>query len=797
MAGGYSAPGVYRKEIDLSNILVANGISNGGIVIRSQKGPIRRPVLVTTDKEFIETFGEPYYVSGTDLTHKLTPEYGYGAYGAIEFLKESNTLYVVRAYDDTDDKYAACKIKSDATEDTTFSSGVEPIESTELDIFDTRSYISSYNKFVETDSGYPLLVGFVGPGVDGNNYAVTVETLNPLSDWLYNYDNYPIESSATFNSVSATNPNGMYVVGQSDTSPIYVAPVWTSSGYQTSGFVYSDEYGIPSVSAGSPNLIIKTHTNNMVDNCNSSTLISACNAYWLGGYTQTPGDIVPPQPQDITFSYMTSALGSSATIGQFTTSAKPIKIEEIIGIDRDTYTFMIDPDNDGSYYKYEYTIGGGTIPQVDGVGGPQEVYKHYPLASNVVKVKVYAKPDDKLWTDLYANSADAAKGKVRSQPLEVFYGSMTPTLDNDGNELFIENAINGNSKYIYVKSNQRFATGTAPTASWDFATKTFKIPDFTDNAGYYVVNTSTGPVANRFAKLDGGTVDKTTGLTGDSEFWEYFKNREEIPVSILINTSSDTTTKMAVAEVCSSRKDCMSTNPVGTVYDLDIQNIMNLERYGYPAPSYVSLYAGYSQIYDKYNDKYVYLPNSIFAAAIFARVDTVSAPWFAPAGTARGTLAVLDQNKIFSTDQIGRMYDKNINAVKLVPGSGFVIWGQRTAQLKTSALTSINVRRNLIYIQVNIENALNQFIFENNTQQTRLRVFSIIDEFLNNIKASDGLYGYEVVCDNTNNPPSVIDANQLNVDIYVQPTKAIEFIQFTTVVTRTGVNFGDVKLKYA
>jgi hypothetical protein len=68
MAGGYSAPGVYKREIDLSNILVSTGISNGGIVIRSKMGPIRRPVLVTNDKEFIETFGAPYFVSGATGT---------------------------------------------------------------------------------------------------------------------------------------------------------------------------------------------------------------------------------------------------------------------------------------------------------------------------------------------------------------------------------------------------------------------------------------------------------------------------------------------------------------------------------------------------------------------------------------------------------------------------------------------------------------------------------------------------------------------------------------------------------
>jgi len=697
MAGRYSAPGVYRREIDLSNILLPNGISNGGTVIRSQMGPIRRPVLVTNDKEFIETFGAPYYVSGASSATPLTPEYGYGSYGAVEFLKESSTLYVVRAYTNSgtnttagkQDIYAACQVKKSAMQDWAYiaSAGVPPIESTVLDVFDTRDYISSYNAFADVAGNLknPLLVGFVSPGLNGNNVAVTVETLNPLSDWLYNYDNYPIQSSATKNNIAVGNPNGFPYQN------ILVSQAWITSGV-----------------------------------------------------------------------YNASSNPTTAT------------------------------------------------------GGAGEVYKHFPIASNVVKVKVYVKPENKQWTDLYANSADAKDGKIRMQPTEVFYGSMIPMQDNDGNEMFIEQQINGRSQFIYVQTNgETFCTNTgttkeAPNASWDYTSTSalttvnisatsgvWKLPDYSDNAGVYVVNMDSGRLQDRLVKFTGGDNHKVTGLKGDSEFWGYFNSTEEIPVSILINTSYDTDTKMAVADVVSSRKDCVATNPVGDVYQLNYQTIMEQEQYGYPAPSYMTLYAGYSKIYDKFNDKYVYLPNSIFGAAIFARVDSVAAPWFAPAGTSRATLAVLDQNKIFSTDQIGRMYDKNINSVKFVPGAGFAIWGQKTAQLKTTALDRINVRRNLIYMQINIENALNQFIFENNTQQTRLRVYSIIDEFLNNIKASDGLYSYEVICDTTNNPPSVIDANQLNVDVYVQPTKAIEFIQFTTVITRTGVNFGDVKLKYA
>jgi hypothetical protein len=166
-------------------------------------------------------------------------------------------------------------------------------------------------------------------------------------------------------------------------------------------------------------------------------------------------------------------------------------------------------------------------------GNAQEVYKNYRIASNIVKVKVYAKPEGKDWDYLYTNKPDEDGKKLRIQPIEVFYGSMIPMKDNDGNDLFIENIINGRSQFIYVKAKNQFVAGSgdnksAPTASWDW-TKTdksaWKLPDYTDKSGYYVN-------VDRLCKLSGGKSQENTGLENDSEFWEYFKNTEEVPVSI-------------------------------------------------------------------------------------------------------------------------------------------------------------------------------------------------------------------------------------------------------------------------
>jgi hypothetical protein len=180
-----------------------------------------------------------------------------------------------------------------------------------------------------------------------------------------------------------------------------------------------------------------------------------------------------------------------------------------------------------------------------------------------------------------------------------------------------------------------------------------------------------------------------------------------------------------------------------------------------------------------------------------ARGDNIANPWDAPAGIDRGTLSVLDARKVWSMDDIGKLYDKNLNTTRFIRGTGHVMWGQKTAQLKRSALDRINVRRNLLYIENNIEPALLPFVFENNTDKTRLRIFTIVDEFLAGVQAGGGLTAYQVVCDTTNNTPTVIDSNQLNVDIYVQPVRAAEFIQFTTVVTRSGVSFSEVRLAVA
>lgn len=615
MAQDFKAPGVYRREVDLSEILVPTGISNGGIVVRARKGPINRPVLVTNDKEYIETFGEPIYTSGvgTSTINKLIPEYGYGAYGALEYLKESSTLYVVRDYAEDNDLYAGVTFGSDLTI-TSLSTGISANKLGSGDNPDRSDKISGIDTYASTAN--TLVVAGLGPGTDDNSVAVTIESFNTSADWKFAYDEYPTSADA----VSGTNPT---------------------------------------------------------------------------------------------------------TVAPF-----------------------------------------------------------YPIASKVFKMNVYVKDVTKNWDDYFANATERSNGKLRISPVETWYGSLDPSLkDADQNNLYIEDVVNGNSQYVYVKKGSNFSGN-----NFSYITATSALPVREDTTSEYVYYDTSDPTA-LFGTLGGGTTDvpNTTALTSTTG-WDLFENRENVNVNILIGTTYNTSVKQEIARVAAKRVDCIGVVQTGDLDDDTVTEMKSAEEYGYSGPSYVALYGGYSKVLDTYNDKFVYLPNSIFGAKLMARTDRIANPHDAPAGIDRGTMSVLDQRKVWSFDDIGKLYDRNINVPKYIRGVGFAMWGQKTAQLKKSALDRINVRRNLLYIENNIETALLPFVFENNTVKTRLRVFNLVQEFLQQVQASGGLTGFKVVVDDTNNTQAVIDANRLNVDIYVKPARTAEFIQLTTVILRSGVS---------
>ena len=167
-----------------------------------------------------------------------------------------------------------------------------------------------------------------------------------------------------------------------------------------------------------------------------------------------------------------------------------------------------------------------------------------------------------------------------------------------------------------------------------------------------------------------------------------------------------------------------------------------------------------------------------------------SEPWFTPAGINRGGLGnvIRAERKLSQTDR-DILYSAKVNPIATFPGTGVVVYGQKTLQTKASALDRVNVRRLLIALKSYISQVSLNLVFEQNTIATRNQFLSQVNPYLESVQQRQGLYAFKVVMDDTNNTPDVVDRNMLMGAIYLQPTKTAEFIYLDFNITPTGATF--------
>jgi hypothetical protein len=209
--------------------------------------------------------------------------------------------------------------------------------------------------------------------------------------------------------------------------------------------------------------------------------------------------------------------------------------------------------------------------------------------------------------------------------------------------------------------------------------------------------------------------------------------------------------------------------------------------------NYAAAYGNWVKQYDSFTDKDFWAPNSGLIGAAFARNDQQYQPWFAPAGFTRGLITnALDMAIRPNQKQRDQFYKISLNPIAFFPGDGFVIFGQKTLQAKPSAFDRINVRRMFLYCEKAVRRTVKYLVFEPNDFTTRTTVLSLLNPIFQRVKSTRGLYDYLIVCDERNNPPAVIDGNELVVDIYIKPTRAAEFILVNFFATRTDQNFSEL-----
>ena len=310
--------------------------------------------------------------------------------------------------------------------------------------------------------------------------------------------------------------------------------------------------------------------------------------------------------------------------------------------------------------------------------------------------------------------------------------------------------------------------------------------------------------------LSGGTDDYAYTAGEIQAAYDLFLDTEETEVDFILMggdgaNEADTISKaQAVAAVANSRKDCVAfISPwtgaqVATSGGSALTAAQQLENTldffaNIGSSSYVVLDSGIKYTYDRFNDKYRYVGCNGDVAGLCVSTSAILDDWFSPAGTNRGGL----QNVVklaFNPNKAARddLYTNRINPIVAFPGSGPVLFGDKTGLASPSAFDRINVRRLFLNVEKRARGLAESVLFEQNDAVTRSNFAAAIGGYLAEVQARRGLTDYLVVCDTSNNTPEVIDRNEFVAELYLKPTRSINFVTVTVTATRTGVSFEEV-----
>ena len=740
MATPQLSPGVLIREVDLTVGRADNVLDNiGAIAGPFRIGPVNEAIDITTEQELINTFGKPLSTDG---------QYEYWM-SAASYLSYGGVLKVVRVADDQLNNANA-------------GVGIASTSTLRIDNFD--DYQNNHSS--------------------GTNY--TWSSKNPGS-WANGLKVCQIDDLADQRiGINTTNLNAAgAIIGYGVTAAltnVTIAGVGTTGGF--TGYIKGIITGV-STDATSGNSTIDVKILSRVE-----TATGVAN-------TETP--IV--YQRNTTYSQFDSSdaltfvnnaginTGLSADVAAYT----PTTVKD--WYDQQT----LDLDNAVIYWK---TIA------------PKPVSNVYSLNRNGKGDGVHVVVVDDYGT------ITGNQGTI----LEKFVG-LSKAQDAVSNvdapqKIYYKQYVAEFSDYVYAGRNPSTAAdnyfGTAPRAV-GFSTDYTAITTAGGLWGQKAQDVTFNSIGNVTYTLGGG-VDYASGIpeigqNGGMEAelgalitgYGLFANKDEIQVDYLIMGPGlgDRNLSQAKANylisLANSRKDCMAVvgphrGDLVNETNSDVQTD-NLITFFSPlsSSSYATFDCGYKYTYDRFNNEFRYIPTNADIAGLMVRTSIQAYPWFSPAGQQRGIInnvikLAYNPNKA----QRDQLYPLRINPVITKPGIGSLLFGDKTALGYASAFDRINVRRLFLTVEQALERAAEAQLFELNDELTRANFKNIVEPYLRDVEAKRGLYGFLVVCDSSNNTPDVIDNNEFRADIFLKPTKSINYVTLTFVATRTGVSFEEV-----
>ena len=732
-----ASPGILVKEIDLTAGRVdPTSAAIGAIVGPFEKGPVNEPVLVTNEQGLLDNFGDPH---ATDKQYETWLV-------ASSYLAYGGPLQVVRS-DSSNLKNAA--------------------------------------------SG----------GLDGSNYSQV--TIGSYDDYVNNgYD----ENTLATASIVASNPGGWangIKVGVIDSKADQIVSGISTAFDSATGLNQYVGYGVTQSLNG--RVIIGSGSTSLVEHSLGT------GAYLKGMITEVGSGQV-----SVKVLSTVSAAGTVTDVDYQQGGVYEFKTGSVIGVS---------------------TVATGTKSgNITASSTVSDWFDSQNITLSNGKTIAWNSLADKPGTSSYAAARGARfdevsvvvvddTGKVTGNAQTILEKHLNLSKAKDaeysvGATSYWRKYISENSEYIFaLGTNDLSPVGAAYTAGkgnfnlvGDFA--------WDQNAS----GIAFGGSGNTVLTLEGGTnYNGETGISttgaldatvGDlSTGYDIFANTEEYEVDFLLmggaaGTQEDSQALASkVISVAEGRQDALAfispgrttqlTETVAGQYavksDADITtNVVNWYS-PVPSSSYAIFDSGYKYMYDRFADTFRYVPLNGDVAGLCARNDSTNFPWFSPAGTQRG--AILNSVKLaYNPSKLQRdtLYSNRINPVVFSPGSGIILFGDKTGLAKASAFDRINVRRLFIFLEDAIKAAAKDVMFEFNDALTRNSFVNAVEPFLRDVQAKRGIQEFRLICDESNNTAAIIDANEFIADIYVKPSRSINFIGLTFVATRSGVSFSEV-----
>ena len=386
---------------------------------------------------------------------------------------------------------------------------------------------------------------------------------------------------------------------------------------------------------------------------------------------------------------------------------------------------------------------------------------------------------DLMLVDLFQyhpNQDEIAIALKQGDDIETYIVSFDESkVDGNNKSMFIENVINERSSLVYAVRG----SGTVGTYL------------VLDKEGE-LLNKPVGPTTKPLTVQGGKSPELTIGAIRAA--YETVEDKERFEIDVIIGNEK---LQNAALDLADKRKDCIAY--VGAEYNtcvgkkageatqaivdtiLDTKNVLTKSMFG-------AYFGNYFRIFDGYNKKYRWINVAGDMAGIRCAVTTSTASWFVAGGERRGIIRGIDK-MAFTPSQPMRdnLYKNSINPLVTFPGTGHLVWGNKTLQSYASSFDRINVRGMFNTIERSMAKAARSEVFELNDAYTRNAILAMYNPYLAGIKAARGVIDFMVVCDESNNTPDVISRNELRVDIYIKPNYASEFIQlnFVNVGTRS------------